>query len=134
MRAEGLSCSLGVLYGGLGISKLQFLMKKIKIKFLVVNFFQFLIIKPWIRIRDPDPKSGSAIRKNAGSGSVSGSALNQCGSETLIVWYIVKAVAYVYSGMWHITVELLAAIAVLSVVLCSPCSYMSTNLLTLPYL
>jgi hypothetical protein len=32
---------------------------------------------------DPDPESGSAIRKNAGSGSVSGSALNQCGSETL---------------------------------------------------
>jgi hypothetical protein len=30
-----------------------------------------------------DPESGSAIRKNAGSGSVSGSALNQCGSETL---------------------------------------------------
>jgi hypothetical protein len=28
---------------------------------------------------DPDPESGSAIRKNAGSGS----ALNQCGSETL---------------------------------------------------
>ncbi len=28
------------------------------------------------------PESGSAIRKNAGSGSVSGSALNQCGSET----------------------------------------------------
>ncbi len=27
--------------------------------------------------------SGSAIRKNARSGSVSGSALNQCGSETL---------------------------------------------------
>ncbi len=34
----------------------------------------------WIR----DPESGSAIRKNAGSGSVSGSALNQCGSETLV--------------------------------------------------
>ncbi len=32
---------------------------------------------------DPDPESGSAIRKNAGSGSVSGSALNQCGSKTL---------------------------------------------------
>jgi hypothetical protein len=31
---------------------------------------------------DPDPESGSAIRKNAGSGS--GSALNQCGSETLV--------------------------------------------------
>ncbi len=28
---------------------------------------------------DPDPESGSAIRTNAGSGS----ALNQCGSETL---------------------------------------------------
>jgi hypothetical protein len=48
LRAEGFSCSLGVLYGGLGISKLQFL------------------IKSWIRIRDPE--SGSAIRKNAGSG------------------------------------------------------------------
>jgi hypothetical protein len=32
---------------------------------------------------DPDQESGSAIRKNAGSGSVSGSALYQCGSETL---------------------------------------------------
>jgi hypothetical protein len=31
---------------------------------------------------DPDPESGSAIRKNDGSGS--GSALNQCGSETLV--------------------------------------------------
>jgi hypothetical protein len=38
-----------------------------------------------IWIRDPDPESGSAIRKNAGSGSVSGSALNQCGSETLLI-------------------------------------------------
>jgi hypothetical protein len=27
LRAEGFSCSLGVLYGGLGISKLQFLIK-----------------------------------------------------------------------------------------------------------
>ncbi len=32
---------------------------------------------------DPDPEL-EKIRKNAGSGSVSGSALNQCGSETLI--------------------------------------------------
>jgi hypothetical protein len=43
---------LGVLYGGLGISKLQFLIKKIKIKFPAVNFFQFEVIKPWIRIRN----------------------------------------------------------------------------------
>jgi hypothetical protein len=39
-----------------------------------------------IRIRDPG--SGSVIRKNAGSGSVSGSvsgsAINQCGSATLV--------------------------------------------------
>jgi hypothetical protein len=41
LRAEGFSCSLGVLCVGLGISKLQFLTKKIKIIFLVVNFFQF---------------------------------------------------------------------------------------------
>jgi hypothetical protein len=41
LRAEGFSCSLGVLYVGLEISKLQFLIKKIKIIFLVVNFFQF---------------------------------------------------------------------------------------------
>ncbi len=83
LRAESFSCSLGILYGGLGISKLQFMIKKIEIKFPATNFFQFQVIKHWIRIRDPDPESGSAIRKNAGSGSVSGSALNQCGSETL---------------------------------------------------
>ncbi len=41
LRAEGFSCSLGVLYGGLGISKWQFLLKEIKIKFPAVNFFQF---------------------------------------------------------------------------------------------
>jgi hypothetical protein len=39
-----------------GISKWQFLIKKIKIKFPAVNFFQFWVIKPWIRIRDPDPQ------------------------------------------------------------------------------
>ncbi len=41
LRAEGFSCSLGVLYGGLGISKLQFLIKKIGIKFPAIHFFQF---------------------------------------------------------------------------------------------
>jgi len=41
LRAEGFSCNLGVLYGGLGISKLQFLIKKIEIKFPAINFFQF---------------------------------------------------------------------------------------------
>jgi hypothetical protein len=41
LRAEGFFCCLGVLYGGLGISKLQFLIKKIEIKFAAIHFFQF---------------------------------------------------------------------------------------------
>jgi hypothetical protein len=53
LRAEGFSCSLGVLYGGLGISKLQFLIKKIKIIFPAVNFFSF---------RSSNPGSGIRIR------------------------------------------------------------------------
>ncbi len=77
LRAKGFSCSLGVIYGGLGISKWQFLIKKIKLP--AVNFFSIL----GHQTLDPDPESGSAIGKNDGSGSVSGSALNQCGSETL---------------------------------------------------
>jgi hypothetical protein len=80
LRAEGFSSSLDVLYGGLGISKLQFLIKKIEIKFPAINFFAIL----GHQSVDPDLGSGSAIRKNAGSGSVSGSALNQCGSEILL--------------------------------------------------
>ncbi len=59
MRAEGFSCSLGVLYGGLGISKWQLLKKKIKIKFSAVIFFSVL----GHQTLDPDPGSGSAIRK-----------------------------------------------------------------------
>jgi hypothetical protein len=59
LRAEGFSCSLGVLYGGLGIGKWQFLIKKIKIKFPAVNFFNFRSSNPGsgsgIRIRNPDP-------------------------------------------------------------------------------
>jgi hypothetical protein len=75
MRAEDFSCSLGVLYGGLGISKLQFLIKKIEIKFATkIFFFNF-------RSSNPGSGSRSAIRKNSGSGS----ALNQCGSETLLI-------------------------------------------------
>ncbi len=68
------------------ISKLQFLIKKIGIKFPAINFFHFRSSNPGSGsgIRDPDPESGSAIRKNACSGSVSESALNQFGSETLV--------------------------------------------------
>ncbi len=50
LRAEGFSCSFGVLYGGLGIIKLQFSIKKIEIKFPAIHFFQFYVIEPWIRI------------------------------------------------------------------------------------
>jgi hypothetical protein len=53
LRAEGLSCSLGVLYGGLGISKLQFLIKKIENNFQLQIFFNF---------RSSNPGSGSGIR------------------------------------------------------------------------
>ncbi len=63
LRAEGFSCSLGILYGDLGINKLQFLIKKIEIKFPAKNFLGHQTL-------DPDPGSGSAIRKDAGSGSV----------------------------------------------------------------
>jgi hypothetical protein len=58
LRAEGFSCSLGVLYGGLGISKLQFLIKKIEIKFPAINFFNFCSSNPGSGsgIRNPDPQ------------------------------------------------------------------------------
>ncbi len=70
MKTEGFFYHLDILYGGLGIGKLQFLIKKNKIKISAVIFFQFLVIKAldpyWIRIRiriglqhqtlDPDPE------------------------------------------------------------------------------
>ncbi len=65
LRAEVFPCSLDVIYGGLGISKLQFFVsknwKKISNFFSAVNFFQFLFIKTLERYRiqpkmlDPDP-------------------------------------------------------------------------------
>jgi hypothetical protein len=54
LRAEGFSCSLDVLNGGLGIRKLQFWFKKEKkIKKFQLYFFQFFIIKTL----DMDPYS-----------------------------------------------------------------------------
>jgi hypothetical protein len=41
LRAECFSCCMGVLYGGIGRSKLQFLINKIEIKYPAINFFQF---------------------------------------------------------------------------------------------
>jgi hypothetical protein len=40
-EASPVAWATGVLYGGLGISKLQFLIKKIEIKFPAINIFQF---------------------------------------------------------------------------------------------
>ncbi len=74
MRAEGFFCNLDILYGGLGIGKLQFLSKKFNF-FSAVIFFQFLVIKAL----DPDWSPAS----NAGSGS--GSGKKEYGSETLVI-------------------------------------------------
>ncbi len=58
MRAEGFSCSLDFLYGGLGISKLKFLIKKRKKKNLSCIFYlQFSVIKTLDPYLDPDPES-----------------------------------------------------------------------------
>ncbi len=60
--AAGFFCNLGILYGGLGIGKLQFLIKQKFFSFsAVIFFFKFWSLKPWIRIGlqpqtlDPDP-------------------------------------------------------------------------------
>jgi hypothetical protein len=58
LRAEGFSCRLGVLYRGLGISKLQFLIKEKEIKFPAKIFFS--ILGP--QTLDPDPGSRSGFR------------------------------------------------------------------------
>ncbi len=86
MRAGVLSCSLGVLYGGLGISKMQFLIKTIKIKFSSCTFFSILgyqtldpdpqLEKCWIRIRsriNPQPcyqDAAVSVEVGGGDGSV----------------------------------------------------------------
>ncbi len=50
LRAEGFSCSLGVLYRDSGISNLQVLIKKIKIFYSFKFFsFNFWSSKPWIQ-------------------------------------------------------------------------------------
>jgi hypothetical protein len=47
LRAEGVFYNLDILYGGLGIGKLQFLIKK---KFCCNFFYNIWSLKPWIRI------------------------------------------------------------------------------------
>jgi hypothetical protein len=66
LKAEGFFCKLNVLYGGLGIGKMKFLIQKFFFS-AKIFFLQFLVITAldpdWIRIRigiqpkmlDPDP-------------------------------------------------------------------------------
>ncbi len=77
LRDEGFSCSVGVLYGGLGIRKLQFLIKKIEIKFPAINFCSIL----GHHTLDPDPEFGSEIRKNARSGLL---------TDLCTIWLLMK--------------------------------------------
>ncbi len=66
LRAEGCSCSMDVLYGGLGISKLQFLIQKIS------NFF---FSRKFVGHQNPGSRSGP------------GAGFTVSGSETLLIIY-----------------------------------------------
>ncbi len=60
MRAEGFSCSLDVLYGGLGIIKLQFLIKKELLKKFELQCLVMKTLDPdqeSLEMLDPDPDS-----------------------------------------------------------------------------
>jgi hypothetical protein len=64
LRAEGFSCSLNVLYGGLGLKKLHFLICKSFKKFSPVNsFLEFVVIKT----PDPDRDSREMLDPDFGS-------------------------------------------------------------------
>ncbi len=88
MRAEGFFYNLDILYGGLGIGKLQFLKKKKKTISAVI-FFQFLVIKAlviffqFLVMKALDPYWSPT--SNSGSGS--GSGKNEYGSTTLVSGY-----------------------------------------------
>jgi hypothetical protein len=64
---------LGVLYRGIGISKIAIFDKKKYQFFLALHFFQSLVIKTL----DPELDLDPPLEKNAGSGS----ALNQCNPD-----------------------------------------------------
>jgi hypothetical protein len=84
LRAEDFFYNLDILYGGLGIGKLQFLIKKNKKKFSVVIFFSiFGHLSPGsVLDLDPDPDPDLdpdpywPPTSSSGSGSGSGSVKN----------------------------------------------------------
>ncbi len=63
MRAEGFACRLSVLYRGLGISKLQFLIKKTYIFLSALIFCQFFVTKTLDPELDPDPDPDPQMEK-----------------------------------------------------------------------
>ncbi len=80
LRAEDFFYNLDILYGGLGIGKLQFLIKKEK-KMFSSNFFSiFGHLSPG-SVLDLDPDPYWSPTSNSGSGS--GSGKNEYGSTTL---------------------------------------------------
>ncbi len=80
LKAKNFSFRLDVLYGGLGINKLQFLIRNRKKKMLALFFSQIFVIKTLILIRSGSV-SVSRFSWDAGSGSVSG--FYESGSTTL---------------------------------------------------
>ncbi len=73
MRAEGFSCSLGVLHGGLGINTLHFFIAKedfsLGSKILPVLIIQTLDPDPHFpksSVADPDPGSGAFLTPGSG--------------------------------------------------------------------
>ncbi len=73
LQASSVTWTMDILYGGLGIGKLQFLIKKKFNFFFQLSFFKFLVIKAL----DPDLDWSPASDAGSGSGK------NEYGSETL---------------------------------------------------
>jgi hypothetical protein len=85
LRAESFFCNLDVIYGGLGIGKMDFLIKK-NYFFLAVNFFSIFGHKNPGYGLDPDLDRHSV--ENAGSGSAyqMNTDPKPCFSRHLGVW------------------------------------------------
>jgi hypothetical protein len=72
------ACNLDILYRGLGIGKLQFLIKKKLIYFQLLFFFNFWSLKPWIPI-------GSVLTSSLYLWIRIRIRKNEYGSETLFI-------------------------------------------------
>jgi hypothetical protein len=91
LRAEDFFYNLDILYGGLGIKKLQFLIKKKNKKIFSRNFFSIFghLSPESVLDLDPDPDldldPDPFWPPTSSSGSGSGSVKNEYGSTTLIL-------------------------------------------------